>query len=185
MGDFNFNSTIEYFNKNKKYTNKEILRCPDWMTEDDDFKNIYPILEEFYEHGKIKLSCIVQANNLLFKGFFLDCPANFIYTDDPYYLENPLEFYNLATDLFSLKGKENPIEDEEFLARVLADEFERVFNYTVPKSITNGREVKFTSLMVHRKHLPKRKLCNIFYPLLVLEDSNPDAIILPKWYWKY
>ena len=48
-----------------------------------------------------------------------------------------------------------------------------------------NKEVYFTSIFVDRRHLPEKKLVpETVYPMIVLFDSRPDAMIMPYWYWK-
>ena len=175
-------------NKSHKYREMDMLgewEMPDWMEEDptEPLWNIYLQQERFFSEGQIVISCVVQANTLLFKGFKDDCPANFIYTREPYYYENPEELSTLASKLYSLKGERAGRRDLQFIADALEDEMERFFRIPLPDVLTEGRTVFITSVMVHRRHIPKRKLSESFYPLLTIDCEDADAMILPKWYW--
>ena len=47
------------------------------------------------------------------------------------------------------------------------------------------REIFFTSVVVNRDHLPYGLLMpQVTYPMIVLPNNKPDAMILPHWFWK-
>lgn len=176
---------IKFQNDHHKHKDRNLIYPPEWLKNktNDSLIKIYNQLDSFYQSGVIVLGCVVQANTLLFKSNFRNCPANFIYTQDDYYYNNPSKLSLLASKLFSLKGNQDLPKDAQYFADTLQNELGRVYNIPVPMSITDNRNVVFTTLMVHRKHIPKHKVCNRFYPLIVLPDHKPDAMILPKWYW--
>ena len=172
---------------NKKVMKMNMLKKPKWLKryKKDELHKIYEKQNDFWEYGKIALGCVVQANTRLFSiGNSDNCPANFIYTYDEYYYENPEKFHALAHDIYSLKGAEEFDTDEEkYISNLLLSEYKRDFHISVPQSMTEGHEVFLTTVMVDRDHIPMHKLCNFFYPMLTLENDLPDAIILPVWYW--
>ena len=49
--------------------------------------------------------------------------------------------------------------------------------------MTNGRDVFFTSVMIPRKYLPKKKVDRAVYPFNILVGRRPDAMLVPHWYW--
>jgi hypothetical protein len=70
---------------------------------------------------------------------------------------------------------------QEF-ADVLGDEVTRVMRRAVPRRLTEGREVIFTSIMVRRKDLPDGFLADGMFPVLVLPKATEAALIVP-WEW--
>lgn len=184
---FDYNKTIQYFQNNREYQNKNALEAPDWIYQSKDAMRILfdPFVQrKFYKEGKIAIGALVQANILLYEKNKISCPANYIYTTDPYYINNPEELENIAGALYQTKGDYGYRPTIQKLADLLADETERIFAYKLPRDITEGRDVYFTTVFVQREHLPNNILEDKICPMLVLEGQTPDAYILPKWYWK-
>jgi len=156
---------------------------PLWVIH-KNLMQIYYNQKLFFEKGTIALGCVVAANALLFKRFNnKDCPASFLYTNEEYYYRFPNKLLSLASEIFTLKERSDLTPEEQFFADILKDEHQYIFNKDLPFTMTDGRIVKYTTAMVCRKHIPKSRLCNFFYPLLTLPEEEPDAVILPKWYW--
>lgn len=178
---------IQSSKDNKKIMKTNLLQKPKWLKKNkkDELNKIYEKQKDFWEHGRIAFGCVVQANKRLFSmGNSYNCPANFIYTYDEYYYENPDKFHELAHDIYCLKESENELSAEKkYISELLFSEYKRDFHIPVPDSMTEGHEVFLTTVMVDRDHIPMHKLCNFFYPMLTLENDSPDAIILPVWYW--
>lgn len=194
---FDYRKTAEYFDKNREIKKCNFLTCPDWLEpeydadgeyleEPDDLYLLFdPMLQrKFFKQGKVALGALVQANILLFKRGSDNCPADYIYTMDSYFLDNPKELEALALALFETKGDEGYLPSIQKLADLLEDEMERVFCYKLPRNVTEGRNVYFTTVLVDRSHLPHKRLIDSLKPMLVLPDNKPDAMILPHWYWK-
>lgn len=195
---FDCRKTMEYFENNREIRKENFLTCPDWLDpeyydemDDDEAgpdeleKLIDPFRQRrFYKEGQVALGALVQANMLLFKRGRDSCPANYIYTKDPYFLDHPQELAELASALFQIKGDTGYQPSLQRLADLLADEMERIFAYRLPRDVTEGKAVYFTTVLVERSHLPKKKLTGSLLPLLILMEEQPDAMILPWWYWK-
>ena len=195
--EFDIIKINDNFDNTGKISKASYMKCPDWLMPEYDRNGQYaerpdelfalydPFLQRrFYREGKIAFGALVQANVLLFKKGDDDCPANFIYSTDKYYWEHQDEMILLADALFSTKGYVGFHPSIQRLADLITDEYSRVFCYKLPRDITEGREVYMTTVMVQRDHLPKKKIIGRKYPMLVLENNEPDAMILPYLYWK-
>ncbi len=195
---YDYIDTKEYFEKTKSLDPNNFLRCPDWaLPEFDEYGNyteepseFLPLFDielqkRFYTEGRIAIGAIVQANTLLFQRGKIDSPANFIYTMDPFFIKNPHELIGLAGQLFSIKGREGFIPSIQKLADLLADEYSITYSYRLPRNVMDDRDVFFTTVVVNRDHLPYGVLTpQVTYPMIVLPDNKPDAMILPHWFWK-
>lgn len=195
--EFELAKTKEYFENNRSFKKKDCMKCPDWMEPEYDENGEYletpdelyllydPFTQRrFYTEGKVAAGALVQANTLLFEKGDESCPANYIYSTDPYYLEYPGDLLELARALFTTKGEQGYHPSIQRLADLLEDEMERIFAYKLPRNITEGRDVYFTIVMVDRDHLPNGLIEVPVSPMLVLENERPDAVLLPYWYWK-
>lgn len=194
---FNIIKTKEYYEKTREKKRENFSKCPDWMepeydhmgnykeTPDELFALFDPLFQKrIFAEGVVAIGALVQANSQLFEKGKENCPANYIYSTDPYFLENPVELAFLAQALFNTKGESGYHPSIQKLADLLEDELERIFSYKLPRDITNGMDVYFTTVVVDREHLPHKKIVDQLAPMLVLPEESPDAVILPYWYWK-
>ena len=159
------------------------IRPPKWCrTSKDDLLLIYRDQKKLMDEGEVVVAMVVQANAALFKKGFQDAPANVIYTGDPAG-ENPLQkLGDIANRIFGLKGTKPEDPDEQKFAGMVSYEYGRDFRVTVPHKLADGLDLTYTTIMVHRKHLPQGYLANGFFPLLVHQESRA-AMILPARYW--
>lgn len=191
------NSTKVFFESNRDIRRENFLRCPEWMEPDYDEDGNYvetpdelfllfdPFLQrKFYKKGQVAVGALVQANSLLFEKGIDNCPANYVYSTDPYYMEYPGNLLDIAQALFQIKGDEGFYSSIQRLVDSMENEEERIFAYKLPRHVTGGRAVYFTTLVVDREHLPQKRIVEPVVPLLVLENNKPDAMILPHWYWQ-
>ena len=110
-------------------------------------------------------------------------PADIIFSPDPYFDDNPAELRVIAHKLFKYKDKMFAPDDIKKVTDAITDELTRLFNIRLPDSITKGREVYFTTIMVLRKHIPKKRLVGLIFPILADPEQFKTSIILPKHYW--
>ncbi|MEN2776615.1 hypothetical protein [Acetivibrio clariflavus] len=165
-----------YFNKLKK---------PLWARSRGDrrFDVVYRDQGLLYSEGKIVLASIFKANSLLFKHGEKDCPAAVIFSEDPYFEENYFELDKIVDYLIDIADGYSADSEFRNLTRILNEEMSAHFNILLPFSICNGRKVYFTTIMVHRKHLPSNYLKSGWFPLLVCPSKTKASIILPYRYW--
>ena len=159
------------------------IRPPRWCRQsDDELMLIYRDQKKLLFEGEVVLGLLVQANALLFRKGFADAPANVIYTADMS-VENPVvKLREIAERLFSLKGTKPDDALERKFAGMISYEYSRDFRVTLPESLAQGLDATYTTIMVHRKHLPEGYITNDFFPLLIHQESRA-AMILPARYW--
>ena len=156
-----------------------------WYDEEDELLNMYNMQAEFFEHGKHALGAIVIANEKLYKWGILDLPACIVYSFDKYYndAENMKELDNIANQLADLRGRRQENNTLKQIVYILESEVERAFGIKLPYDMTNGRDVFFSTVMIPRKYLPKKKVDRAVYPFNILVGIRPDAMLVPHWYW--
>lgn len=156
-----------------------------WYDEEDELLNMYNIQAEFFEHGQHALGAIVAANEKLYKWGILDLPAFIVYSLDEYYndVENMQELVNIAYQVGELSGRRQEDNNLKQIVYALETEVDRAFGIKLPYDMTNGRDVFFTSVMIPRKYLPKKKIDRAVYPFNILVGRRPDAMLVPHWYW--
>ncbi len=160
------------------------LKRPAWARGGDTpFECIYQDYKQLLKTGTVVWGVVVQANNLLMKPGPDDCPAAALFSLDPFFDDKLQTLAELAGVLFSMKGQN--IRDPEVVkfATAITNEEDVLFNRELPHSLTFGRTVYYTTIMVHRKHLPLGFLNTGFFPLLADPEATEASIILPARYW--
>lgn len=182
--------TRQIYENNKNYFNffdrrYNRLKKPLWMrrSKDTRFDVIYDEQDLLFKEGNLALAYLVQANSLLFKQGIVNCPADIIFSEDPYFDDNPEMLEQLASELYELK--ESEVEDLELMqfSEVITDEMTAIYNTPLPLKMTNHKLVYYTSIMVHRKHLPTDYIKTGWFPVLTNPDKTKASIILPYKYW--
>jgi hypothetical protein len=157
------------------------VRPPGWCRT-DDLMIVYQDCGKLLREGAVALAVLVQANVFLYERGADDAPANVIYTTD-HDAEQPVaRMLGVAQKLFSLKNAKPEDPDEARFARMVSYELGRDFRITVPESLSGGLDLTYTTIMVHRKHLPDGRLVAPYFPLLIHPESRA-AMILPARYW--
>ncbi|MDR1563734.1 MAG: hypothetical protein LBS74_02125 [Oscillospiraceae bacterium] len=163
---------------------------PDWITPEDTLYHLYYELPTLLAKGEIHYGCLVQANSILFKLFpHTDCPANFIFSTGEYD-ENPMPLAAIAHTLYSYKntnGYKAVSDAPEYIKKItdsITDEYERLYNVKFPTGLQGlTPNCYFTTLLVHRRHIPQHRLKGYIFPLLTLPQECQSTIILPKMFW--
>lgn len=170
--------------KNNPLRNLNLSR-PDWLDFHDPMSRMYEEKSTILQQGKITYACIVQANNVLFHRFpAWDCPAQIVYSTNSHIDENPKQLYSIASKIFSYKDQpEDNIPDEwKDLAGAVTDEKDRN-DFTFALNIDGqSAEYRMIPTIIHRKLLPKKKLCGNILPILTAPECS-QVLILPKKYW--
>jgi hypothetical protein len=136
------------------------------------------------ECGQVVWGCLVQANQLLFDGTNRQAlPANVIYSPDNYFDEKAALIRETAGGLFELKGTSpGDLELEEF-AKAITDERARTMRLRLPQSLSQGKEIYFTTCIIQPSHLPESRLALGYFPLLICPEKTEAVMILPSRYW--
>lgn len=153
------------------------------LSNDKEFSKIFDNQAALLKRGNIVWGAVVQANKHLFVSGRSDCPAAILYSLDPSVDANPSILRNAASSLYSVKGKKVDDEEIQIFADNLEDETVTDLKLVVPKSLSEGIECLYTCIMVHRKHLPDRKLSHGLFPILVNPMETEATMILPSMYW--
>ena len=93
------------------------------------------------------------------------------------------ELDNIANQLADLRGRRQENNTLKQIVYILESEVERAFGIKLPYDMTNGRDVFFSTVMIPRKYLPKKKVDRAVYPFNILVGRRPDAMLVPHWYW--
>jgi len=187
LSEFDFHKELLQMRENYKINPLDDLKLsrPQWLDAKDPMSEIYENKSLLLQKGEIIYAHIVQANTLLFKMFPpFDCPAQIVYSLEPYFVERPDVLQDIAWGIYSYKGKDPDSVPSEWreVARVITDEYDRT-DFTFLLNL-NGKSVEYHMIptMIYRKLLPKRRLCGSLLPVFAMPGSK-QVLVLPKQYW--
>ena len=167
------------------------MHPPAWVFKDkDDMRVLYKDQQLLLDEGYVVWGRVVQANAYLYRPYLhLDCGATIIFCPerDGHSVET---LDAIAGDLSALKPKHKLTnehdafdnEEEERYGHMLADEMIRAIDWYAPPSLSRGKVVRSTSIMLPRKHLPKHRLAQMTFPILV-HPSTASTRLVPERYW--
>lgn len=172
---------IRFSNFDKRY-NRLCLPFFVWA-KDKRFQSQYRDQDILISQGEVVFAHIIQANTLLFQPGSMNHPAAILFSRDRYFDDHLEELLELGHNMFDLKGQ--TLDDPELkkFAEVITDEMTALLNVKLPKKITGNREVYYTTIMLHRKHMPLGYLKTGWFPVLVLPDRTEACMFLPERYW--
>ena len=160
------------------------IRAPLWCRlSRDELMRIYRDQRLLREKGFIVWGAVVQANHFLFEEGRYDSPATVIYSPDLDWSDWLWPLVDLARELYGFKGWASPDPAETAntgrcwpmkgtgpWASACRNPWRREFN------------VRSTTVMVHRKHLPAGYLAQSYFPLL-MHPQTRTTMLLPCRYW--
>jgi hypothetical protein len=161
------------------------LRQPAWMraTPDDQLRLVYQDQWPLRKRGRVHWGHIIQANTLLFAPGPHDHPAAVLWSPDEWYDDHLDELARIASSLYSLKGEQTGDAELQRFADLLADERTRKMRLVIPRALTGGRAVFYTTVMVHRRELPVPWLKTPFFPLLTPHADGVATMLMPARDW--
>src|SRR6188472_532033 len=131
-------------------------RRPKWLTNQDPMARIFAKRGQILRNGVIRWAHIVQANNMIFAPGDDDHGAQIVYAPgDDVSIEGLGEVAHRA---FALKGTQPADPLELRIANMLTNELERALDWPVPKSLTRGRNVITSIIVLPRAEMPGRLL---------------------------
>lgn len=197
FGELDFYKTREYLASGPEIDKESFLKDVGWteMTIDengdivDGVDGLAPLFSKvlqrrFYKEGKLAVGSIIQANDQLYRRGMLDAPGAMVYSTDEYFYDHPDDLEEYTDLLWEIRDESNLIPSMQYLVDALESEIERFYNVKLPEEITEGRDVRATTVFIRRKHLASKKLDLPYYPVLALPENEPDLFILPYWYWR-
>jgi hypothetical protein len=149
----------------------------------DPLLRIYDDQNKLRDRGRVVWGHLVQANSLLFGPGRNDCPANVIYEPASSNENGHAFLAPIARSVYALKGRRYDDEDLDDCARWVTNELLRMVDAPLPAQLSQGRTILFSTLVVHRKHLPAGYLSCSFFPLIINPAETPSVMILPSEYW--
>lgn len=156
--------------------------CPPWLKPSDPLHAILDQQLLLCQEGQIVWGGLVQANSLLFRPGESDCPANLVYSPEPYFDARPQELRQIGRKLFQLKNTQPRDAEERRIAAIITDELDRsMMGWKLPASIT-GHNVLTSTFLVFRKHIPNGVLAGGCFPIL-MHPQTSAVMIVPFEFW--
>lgn len=129
------------------------------------------------KNGKIVYGCLVMGNTELYKEskqIHKSYPAVLIYSTDECFVDDPTPLIKITKELYDNK-------DNNFLQ----NETTFYSHYELPKSMTDGKNVYATCVLLYRYHLPLGFIKDnmTIMPLIVSPDSCPSSFVVDAKYW--
>lgn len=130
-------------------------------------------------NGEIVYGTLVMANSSIFKpskNVHKSYAAVLLYSTDESFIDDPMPLREYADNLFEnqVNGDSGLGDDTKFLA-----------HYKLPLSMTNGKNVYATCVLLYRYHLPLGFIPNssAMIPMIVSPDSCPSSFVIDAKYW--
>lgn len=124
--------------------------------------------------GEVYYGVIVQANEELFRENQreMDSGAVILYSTDEYYESHPFELRKIAEKIYA--GKR---------FNILRNEWSFYSNLKLNPTLTDGRTVYMTTLIVYRLYLPTGYLSDAMFPIVAAPHASSTTLVLDSTYW--
>lgn len=141
--------------------------------------------------GRVVWAHVIQADDALKRGGKKDLPAIVVYSLDDYFDGRISSLTTAAAAIKDLKGRILTDPALDHLAEALTNMGEPLRHSKVPHHLPVPSHLGSTRLQglvvhtmtVHRKLLPTKKLTLAWFPILVLPEATPYAMVVSFKYW--
>lgn len=150
----------------------------------DDLLTILKNQKVLLTGGEVVWGHLVQANQMLFDPNNLTtCPANVIYSTDPFFDGRVSLLSGMARGLFAQKGSTKADREMQKFVDIITDEYVRVLRKEMPHSYTGERSVSFATCLIDPAHLPFGYLSRSSFPVIIKPKVTEIMMILPSRFW--
>jgi hypothetical protein len=158
---------------------------PQWLRSDpsDALMVLYRNLGKLFREGVVVWGYVIQANQLLFEHGRMNCPGEVVYSLEDRSRASLEYLEDVARELYTLKGSRPARPELIPIAEYLTDELVRVFGLRVPSVVSPAIECRISTTFFVRKHLPTRRLCAPWLPLVVSPVRPHVVMPLPERHW--
>jgi hypothetical protein len=164
---------------------RQRIHPPAWLTTEDEDPLHIVFADQWIlrKHGSVLWGHIVEANDLLRTADREDHPATVAWSLDPWFDRAVDDLRRIASALADPELRRRRDGETARFARRLDEHVGRIMQWPVPTTLTGGRQVLLTSILVHRPHLPDGRLDASLLPLLLAPGRSQAAMILPMGEW--
>lgn len=161
------------------------VRKPNWLWYDltDPLRLPYRHQQRIRDQGQVVWGAVVQANKRLFVPGPIDAPASVIFSEDPWFDDHPTALVQIADALFKLKGTQPADAQRRAFADLLTVETAPGMRFPVPTSMSEGRAIYHSSVVLPRKHLPRGLLAGQLLPMFLDPAGTGAVLLVPAAYW--
>jgi hypothetical protein len=155
-----------------------------FVESNDGLLRILQDQDALLTRGRVVWGQLVQANQILFNPQNrLTCPANAIYSTDPFFDGRLALLGSMAGGLYAQKGSKRANRELQGFVDAVTNEMARVLRREMPRSYTGGRPVCFATCFIQPAHLPHGYLNRSSFPVIVNPEETPTMMLLPARYW--
>lgn len=158
---------------------------PEWDWEDDEIKNSVENWDKVFTDGKLSWGHIIQVNQLMFEKSKSNCPGEVLVWHEYSKPFNPDSFELVAEKLFEIKGYSEYLDetDEKEFAEYLENQLLRAYGTKVPQRISDGLDLRVSTVFFQRRHIPNGIITNSLFPVLYLDESLMVVTMVPYNFW--
>jgi hypothetical protein len=158
---------------------------PEWDWEDDEIKHSVENWHKVFTKGKIAWGHIIQVNNFMFEKSDSNCPGEVLIWLEKSKPFNPDAFELVAEKLYEIKGYSQYLDDsdEKEFAEYLENQLIRAYGVKVPSRISDGLNLRVSTVFFQRRHIPNGVITNSLFPVLYLDESPMVAAMVPCKFW--
>lgn len=157
---------------------------PRWLPQDGrhEMHFLFQGLPWVFAEGDVRWGAIVQANKICWVEGIEDSGACLLHSPDPFFDENVELLHGFGRQLFETKGRFTKNPELQRFADILGNEWESPTRLPVPRFLTEGRDVTYTTIFVFRRHLPLPYLVEPIVPIVVHPNTGHSAILPSAWW---
>lgn len=172
---FNFIDKLTWFKQDK----------PEWDWENEDLRHNVENWERVFKEGKLTWGHIIQVNTLMFEKTPENCPGEIIIWCEKNESFDPDTFELIAHKLYELKGYSAHLDDaeEKMFSEYLENQLMRVHGIKVPERISEGLDIRVSTIFFQRRHIPGGVITNSLFPVLYRESDPMVPVMVPYRFW--
>ncbi len=132
--------------------------------------------------GRTTWGSVLLAEKALFQGGGSDHAGMVIWSPTGEFDRHPEKLRRIGQTIFAQRDADDADPDLEALRAVIRDPAQRVAGFWVPSKLTGGSPVFLSSVILHRRHLPRGLLLRDLVPLRVGEEWD-FPVVVPASHW--
>ncbi|QQS06065.1 MAG: hypothetical protein IPK50_04040 [Fibrobacterota bacterium] len=157
-------------------------RVPEEMDPEDPLLRAVQGWEVSQREGRSTWGSVLLAEKALFQGGGSDHAGMVIWSPTGEFDRHPERLRRIGQTIFAQRDADDADPDLEALRTVIRDPAQRVAGFWVPSKLTGGSPVFLSSVLLHRRHLPRGLLLRDLVPLRVGEEWD-FPVVVPASHW--
>lgn len=157
-------------------------RSPEGMDPEDPLQRAVEGWDVSQREGRTTWGAVLLAEKALFQGGGSDHAGMVIWSPTGEFDRHPEKLRRIGQALYAQRDATEPDPDLDALRAVLRDPAQRVAGFWVPPKLTGGSPLFLSSVVLHRRHLPRGLLLRDLLPLRVGEEWD-FPVVVPSSHW--